>query len=125
MLRRKGGDARGSSGRNGRRNAADIVPRRSGESQSLARLAELAPLLPPYAHTASALPCPAAGMAAAAAALKEFTDAQIRTLSSRLAEPGLDALFKAARREAQRVGRRPPTREQLRAAVATVSTRQV
>ena len=34
-------------------------------------------------------------------------------------------MFKAARREAQRVNRRPPTRDQVRAAVATVSTRQV
>ena len=64
-------------------------------------------------------------MAAAGAALPDFTDAQIRALSSRLAEPGLDALFKAARREAQRVNRRPPTREQVRDAVAAVSTRQV
>jgi hypothetical protein len=64
-------------------------------------------------------------MAAAAAALPDFTAAQIRALSSRLAEPGLDALFKAARREAQRVNRKPPSREQVRAAVATVSTPQV
>ena len=64
-------------------------------------------------------------MAAAGAALPDFTDAQIRALSSRLAEPGLDSLFKATRREAQRVGRRPPTREQVRNAVAAVSTRQV
>lgn len=64
-------------------------------------------------------------MAAAAAALPEFDAGQIRALSSRLAEPGLDALWKAARREAQRVNRRPPTRDQVRAAVATVSTRQV
>ena len=64
-------------------------------------------------------------MAAAGAALPDFTDAQIRAHSNRLAEPGLDALFKAARREAQRVNRRPPTRDQVRAAVATVSTRQV
>ena len=64
-------------------------------------------------------------MAAAAAALPDFTDAQIRALSSRLAEPGLDALFKAAGREAQTTGRKPPTRDQVKAAVATVSTRQV
>ena len=64
-------------------------------------------------------------MAAAAAALPDFTEAQIRALSSRQAEPGLDALFKAARREAQRVNRRPPTREQVRDAVVAVSTRRV
>ena len=64
-------------------------------------------------------------MAAAGAALPDFTDAQIRALSSSLAEPGLGALFKAARREAQRVNRRPPKLEQVRAAVASVSTRQV
>ena len=43
------------------------------EAAVAARLAELAPLLPPYAHTASALPCPAAGMAAAAAAAHRAT----------------------------------------------------
>ena len=64
-------------------------------------------------------------MAAASAALPDFTSAQIRALSSRLAEPGQDALFKAARRGAQRVGSRHPTRQQVRDAVAAVSTRQV
>ena len=64
-------------------------------------------------------------MAAAAPVLPAFDAPQIRVLQRKLAFPGLDALFRAARKEAARVNRRPPTRQEVKEATASVSTSQV
>ena len=64
-------------------------------------------------------------MAAAAPALPAFDAPQIRVLQRKLAFPGPDALFKAARKEAARVNRRAPSRQEVKEAIASVPTSQV
>jgi hypothetical protein len=49
----------------------------------------------------------------------------IRNLQERLAFPGQEALFKATRKEAQRLGVAPPSRHDVKAATASSSTQQV
>ena len=54
-----------------------------------------------------------------------FTAAQIRGLGQKLAFPGQDALFKAAKREASRAKLQAPTRAQIREATATLTQPQM
>ena len=54
-----------------------------------------------------------------------FTAAQIRGLAQKLAFPGQDALFKAAKREASRANLQAPTRAQIREATATLTQPQI
>ena len=54
-----------------------------------------------------------------------FSAAQIRQLSKKLAFPGQDALFKAAKREAARANLQAPTRAEIREATATLAQSQL
>ena len=54
-----------------------------------------------------------------------FTAAQIRGLAQKLAFPGQDALFKAAKREASRANLQAQTRAQIREATATLTQPQI
>ena len=51
--------------------------------------------------------------------------AAIRTLHQKLAFPGVDALLKAAKREAARGNFAAPSRAEVQAAIKTVPTSQV